>query len=83
MCECLLVDGGHVIVTPGGKKALMAAWTSEQAKRCGPHHRWRTTSYRTARRSCCATPVTGRSSTARRYGFGVDADTGELLWSVP
>jgi outer membrane protein assembly factor BamB len=49
LSECLLVDGPHLIVTPGGKKALMAAldkrtgrivWTTEplgdQISHCSP-----------------------------------------------
>ena len=82
--ECLLVDGPRVIVTPGGPKTLVAAldkttgqtlWTS------GPLGDDRT-SY--------SSPVLFRFSGRRliancsaAHGFGVDADTGKLLWTVP
>jgi outer membrane protein assembly factor BamB len=82
--ECLLVDGPRLIVTPGGTKALMAAldkrtgqtiWTTEPLPEDDTSH--------------CA-PILFRCNGRRQiancssaHGFGVDADTGELLWTVP
>ena len=84
LSECLLVDGEHLIVTPGGRKALMAAldkrtretiWTTaplgdDETSHCSP------ILFRHAGRRL----ITNCSSA---HGFGVDADTGELLWTVP
>ena len=84
LSECLLVDGQHLIVTPGGRKALMAAldkrtgqtvWTTaplgdDQTSHCSP------ILFRHAGRRL----ITNCSSA---HGFGVDADTGELLWTAP
>jgi outer membrane protein assembly factor BamB len=82
--ECLLVDGPRVIVTPGGRKALMAAldktsgavvWATEPLGKD-------TATY--------ASPILVRQgkrrllvSCASEHGFGVDADAGRLLWTVP
>jgi len=84
MSECLLVDGDRVIVTPTGRKALMAAldkktgktlWTTpplgdDQASHCSP------LLFRHAGRRILA-------SCTAAHGFAVDADTGKLLWTVP
>ncbi|MFB0553417.1 MAG: PQQ-binding-like beta-propeller repeat protein [Phycisphaerae bacterium] len=84
LSECLLVDGTRVIVTPGGKKALMAAldkrngqtvWTTEplgedHTSHCSP------ILFRYAGRRVIA-------NCSSAHGFGVDADTGKLLWTVP
>jgi outer membrane protein assembly factor BamB len=82
--ECLLVDGPRVIVTPGGTEALMAAldkrtgqtvWTTEPLGEDRVTH---------------ASPILFRYGGRRlmaqcssAHGFGVDADSGELLWTVP
>jgi outer membrane protein assembly factor BamB len=82
--ECLLVDGPRLIVTPGGSKALMAAldkqsgktvWTTEPLADDRPSH---------------SSPILfshagGRilANCSSGHGFGVDADTGKLLWTVP
>lgn len=82
--ESLLIDGPRVIVTPGGPKALMAAldkktgetvWTSEPIA---------------GDKAAYASPVLFQMRNRRliagcssKHGFGVDADTGKLLWSVP
>ncbi len=84
LSECLLADGPQLIVTPGGRRALMAAldkrtgrtvWTtpplgSDVVTHSSPIlFRWQ-----------------GRRLIAQcssEHGFGVDADTGELLWRVP
>ena len=80
----MLVDGRNLIVTPGGKKALMAAldkrtgrtiWTTEPLG-----------SDRTSHSSPILFQYAGRrliTSCSSAHGFGVDADTGELLWTVP
>jgi len=84
--ECLLVDGNNVIVTPVGKKALIAAldkktgktvWASDPAI-----EKDETTSY--------ASPIlikVGRwrqiISTTQFRTFAADAATGKVIWSVP
>ena len=84
LSECLLIDGQRVIVTPGGKKALMAAldkrngriiWTTEPLVNDNTSH---------------SSPILFRYAGRRliancssAHGFGVDADTGKLLWTVP
>ena len=82
--ECLLIDGPRVIVTPGGKKALMAAldkrngrtiWTTEPLINDDTSHS-SPILFRYAGRRL----ITNCSSA---HGFGVDADTGKLLWTVP
>jgi len=84
LSECLLVDGPWVIVTPGGKRALMAAldkrngqtiWTTKSlGDDCASHSS--PILFRYAGRRLIA-------SCSSAHGFGVDADTGELLWTVP
>jgi outer membrane protein assembly factor BamB len=84
LSECVVVDGEHVIVTPGGRAALMAALD----KRDGTT-RWATpalkddlTSYSSPILFACqGRRVLANCSSA--HGFGVDADSGELLWTVP
>lgn len=82
--ECLLVDGPRVIVTPGGPKTLVAAldkrtgqtlWTSDPLG-----------DDRTSYSSPILFRYAGRRLTANcsgAHGFGVDADSGKLLWRVP
>ena len=84
LSECLLVDGPHVIVTPGGRKALIAALD----KRTGQTV-WRTEPLGEDRTSHCS-PILFRyggrrviANCSSAHGFGVDADTGRLLWTVP
>lgn len=84
LSECLLVDGPRVIVTPGGEKALMAALD----KRTGSTV-W-TTPPVPAESASHTSPILFRyagrriiSNCSAGHGFGVDADTGELLWAVP
>jgi len=84
LSECLLVDGRNLIVTPGGKKALMAALDKLDGRTV-----WTTEPLGDDRTSHCS-PIllryTGRrliTSCSSAHGFGVDADTGELLWTVP
>ncbi len=84
LSECLLIDGPRVIVTPGGRKALMAAldkktgqtvWTTPALQKDSASH---------------SSPILfewgGRrviANCSSAHGFGVDADSGELLWTVP
>ncbi len=84
MSECLLVDGNNVIVTPGGKKALMAALDKRTGRTV-----WATPPLGDDIVSHCS-PILLRYGGHRQivncssaHGFSVDADTGELLWSVP
>jgi outer membrane protein assembly factor BamB len=84
LSECLLLDGPRLIVTPGGKSALMAAldkqsgrtlWTTEPLRGdCVTHSS--PILFRHAGRRVLANCSSG-------HGFGVDADTGKLLWTVP
>jgi len=84
LSECLLVDGPRVIVTPGGKDTLIAAldktdgrtvWTSE------PLGNDRTSHCSPILFSHAGRRIIANCSSA--HGFGVDADTGKLLWTVP
>ncbi|MEN6427188.1 MAG: PQQ-binding-like beta-propeller repeat protein [Phycisphaerales bacterium] len=84
LSECLLVDGPRVIVTPGGRQALIAALD----KRTG-ETLWRTEPLENDLAShsspilfrCAGRRIIANCSSA--HGFGVDADTGKLLWTVP
>lgn len=82
--ECLLIDGPHVIVTPGGNKALMAALDKKTGETV-----WKTPPIE-GEQASYSSPILfeyeGRrliANCSSRHGFGVDADTGELLWTVP
>jgi outer membrane protein assembly factor BamB len=84
LSECLLVDGTRVIVTPGGRKALMAALDRRNGQTV-----WTTEPLGEDRTSHCS-PILFRYAGRRviancssAHGFGVDADTGKLLWTVP
>ncbi len=84
LSECVLVDGPRVIVTPGGRKALMAALD----KRTG-EILW-TTEPLGDDRASHSSPILFRlegrrivANCSSAHGFGVDADTGKLLWMVP
>jgi outer membrane protein assembly factor BamB len=84
LSESVLVDGGRVVVTPGGARALMAAvdkrggqtmWTTEPLGEDRASHSSPLLFRHRGRR------VIANCSSA--HGFGVDADSGELLWTVP
>jgi len=84
LSECLLVDGDRVIVTPGGRQALMAALDRRSGDTV-----WKTPPLGDDRASY-ASPLLFRHASRRMlancssaHGFGVDADTGRLLWTVP
>jgi len=84
LSECLLIDGDHLIVTPGGKSALMAALDKHTGQTL-----WVTEPLEQDKTSY-ASPILfeceGRrliASCSSSHGFGVDADTGQLLWTVP
>jgi outer membrane protein assembly factor BamB len=82
--ECLLADGPRLIVTPGGRKAMMAALdklTGRTVWASGPIE-GDTASY--------SSPILlafgGRRhlvSLSSRHAFGVDADSGKLQWTQP
>jgi outer membrane protein assembly factor BamB len=88
IAECLLVDGDHVIVTPGGEKAAMAALdarTGETAWACEPVYLDARAGDRDA--ASYASPVLLEAGGARliagftsRHAIGVDAASGRLLW---
>jgi outer membrane protein assembly factor BamB len=84
LSECLLVDGDRVIVTPGGRGALMAALDARDGKTL-----WTTPPLEADKTSHCS-PILFRyrgrrviSNCSSAHGFGVDAETGKLLWTVP
>jgi outer membrane protein assembly factor BamB len=85
LSECLVVDGPRVIVTPGGSRALMAALD----KRTGATV-WATTPPGSVEGASYASPIlfelAGRRhivSCSLKHAFGVDASTGQLLWTRP
>lgn len=84
LSESLLIDGDRVLATPAGKKGLMVAldkktgatvWASEPLE---------------GDTACYASPILIDFGARRlvvncggRNVFGVDPDTGKLLWSIP
>jgi len=100
--ESLLIDGPRVIVTPGGKKGLMAALDRNTGKTVWatePLIFERTVAFggrklrkpvRDADGANHASPILfelgGRRhivGCSSRHAFGVDAETGKLLWTRP
>jgi len=84
MGECLLVDGPRLIVTPAGPKTLMAALDKTDGRTV-----WTCEPVPDEMASYCS-PILFRHSGRRfltnctsHHAFGVDADTGKLLWTVP
>ena len=84
LSESVLVDGERVVVTPGGDKALMAALDKQDGQTV-----WTTAPLGTDRASH-SSPLLFRFAGRRQiancssaHGFGVDADNGQLLWTVP
>ncbi len=84
LSECLLIDGQRLIVTPGGDNALMAALNKQTGETI-----W-TTPALEGDQTSHSSPILFRdegrriiASCSSAHGFGVDADTGQLLWKVP
>jgi len=84
LSESVLIDGERVIVTPGGTRALMAALDKRDGQTV-----W-TTEPLGDDRTSHSSPLLFRHEGQRMiancssaHGFGVNADTGELLWTVP
>lgn len=82
--ECLLVDGMRLIVTPGGKQALVAALDKRDGRTL-----W-TTPPLGSDRVTHSSPILFRwagrrliANCSSAHGFGIDAGTGKLLWTVP
>ena len=84
LSECLLIDGPRVIVTPGGRKVLMAALDKRTGRTI-----WATPPLgddKTSHSSPILFQHAGRrliANCSAAHGFGVDAGPGELLWTVP
>jgi outer membrane protein assembly factor BamB len=84
LSECVLVDGPRVLVTPGGREALIAALDKTTGKTV-----WATpppSDDPTSHSSPILLRLGGRrviANSSAAHGFGVDADTGRLLWTVP
>jgi outer membrane protein assembly factor BamB len=84
LSECSLVDGPRVVATPGGRDGLMVALDKHSGKTV-----WTTEPIGTDRTSH-SSPILFRfggrrliANCSSEHGFGVDADTGKLLWTVP
>ncbi len=82
--ECVLVDGARVIVTPGGRQALVAALDKQTGETV-----WATPPLAEGRATYSG-PIlfwyAGRrvlANCSSDFGFGVDADSGRLLWKIP
>ena len=82
--ECLLVDAGRLIVTPGGTKTMMAALDKLTGKTL-----W-TTGPLGSDGASYSSPVLFTHGGLRHlvsyssaHAFGVNADTGKLLWTTP
>ena len=83
LSECLLIDGPRVIVTPGGRKGLMAALDKKTGETV-----WASESV-PGEKAGYASPIlftyAGRrfiAGCSSKHAFGVDADTGKLLWKL-
>ena len=84
LSECVLVDADRVIVTPGGPRTLMAALDKESGQTI-----W-TTPPIAKDQASHSSPILFEWADRRiiancssAHGFGVDADSGEMLWTVP
>lgn len=84
MSECLLVDGPRLIVTPGGKKGLMAALDKATGKTL-----WVTPAIE-GEQATYSSPILlahgGRRllvNCSSGVMFAANADSGALLWTVP
>lgn len=82
LAECLLADGPRLIVSPGGRKGMMAALDKKTGATV-----WASDSIPDDKAGY-ASPILfewgGRrmlASVSSRHAYGVDADTGKLLWT--
>jgi outer membrane protein assembly factor BamB len=82
--ECLLVDGPRLIATPGGPQTLMVAFDKKSGEKV-----WMSEPV-PGDTAAYAPPLLVRTGGRRvivgassHHGFGVDADSGKLLWTVP
>ena len=82
--ECLLIDGERLIVTPGGRKAMLAALDKKTGKTI-----WASAPLGKDA-AAYASPVLFEYggmrhlvSSSSNQAFGVNADTGKILWSRP
>ncbi|MGB2822890.1 MAG: PQQ-binding-like beta-propeller repeat protein [Phycisphaerae bacterium] len=82
--ECLLADGDRLIVTPGGRKAMMASLSRKTGQTV-----W-TSGPLGSDQASYASPILFRYggrrhivSCSSHQAFGVDADTGRIQWSHP
>ena len=83
--ECLLVDGGNVIVTPVGKKALVAALDKKTGKTVWTGGAALAEAETTGYGSPILIKVGGRRliiSTTQFRTFAADASTGKVIWTV-
>lgn len=81
MAESVLLDGDHVICTPGGSRGLMAALDKSTGETV-----WATTGLEDKASYCSPTIfIHGNrrilTTATGRHIIGVDPDTGKLLWS--
>ena len=83
LSECPLVDGPNLIISPSGPKAMLVALDKKTGKL-----RWCSESL-PGDRASYASPIMAQIANRRviigltsHHGYGVDADTGTLLWSV-
>lgn len=81
--ECLLIDGDRLVVTPGGSKATMATLALDTGKTL-----W-TSAPISGDSSSYSSPILFSHGGMRHlvncsstHAFGVNADTGKLLWQV-
>ena len=84
LSESVLVDGERVLVTTGGARTLMAAldkWDGHTLWTTGPLGDDRASHSSPLMFQYGGRRVIANCSSA--HGFGVDADSGELLWTVP
>jgi outer membrane protein assembly factor BamB len=80
--ESPLIDGGHLICTPGGSKATMVCLGKKTGKEV-----WRTAGGKASGEAGYSSPVISNAGGVKQYiqlsqagTFGVDASNGKLLW---
>ena len=85
MAECLLVDGDNLIVTPGGKKALVAALNKKNGETDWTGTAAEEPSETAGYSSPILVELGGRRqiiATTSFRTFAADAATGKVLWTV-